>query len=244
MLSKSGDLFSIGSNKYGQLGLNDVNLEFSTAPLLIQEIQCNAQSIKSICAGGYHNMLLTSNGQILSWGSNAYGQCGHDPHHLLKIYKPMVVYSETINTNLVSQIDTGNHFSGFVTEQGAVYTFGSNSEGQLGIGMDEVQSVYEPQKVVLEHYDVVKQISLGYQHMLLLTGKGDVLAAGQNEQHQLGLGCQVECARHIVSTPIRLQSLIGQNISKVIAGSFSGSITYDGQLYVWGQGEFGSFKAP
>ena len=35
MLSKSGDLFSIGSNKYGQLGLNDTNLEFSTAPLLI-----------------------------------------------------------------------------------------------------------------------------------------------------------------------------------------------------------------
>jgi len=50
--------------------------------------------------------------------------------------------------------------------------------------------------------------------------------------------------RHKISTPVRIQSLIGQNINKVIAGSFSGSITYDGQLYVWGSGEFGQFKTP
>ena len=56
----------------------------------------------------------------------------------------MVVYSGDISNNLISQIDTGNHFSGFLTEQGAVFTFGSNSEGQLGIGADEVISSYEP----------------------------------------------------------------------------------------------------
>jgi hypothetical protein len=35
ILSKTGDLFSIGSNEFGQLGLNDRNLKFTTAPLLI-----------------------------------------------------------------------------------------------------------------------------------------------------------------------------------------------------------------
>ena len=39
ILSKNGDLFSIGSNQYGQLGLSDRQLEFTTAPLLIQELQ-------------------------------------------------------------------------------------------------------------------------------------------------------------------------------------------------------------
>jgi alpha-tubulin suppressor-like RCC1 family protein len=63
---------------------------------------------------------------------------------MLKLYKPMVVYSAEVNNNLITQIDTGNHFSGFLTEQGAVYTFGSNTEGQLGIGMDEIPSVWEP----------------------------------------------------------------------------------------------------
>jgi len=48
--------------------------------------------------------------------------------------------------------------------------------------MDEVQSVFEPQKVAVEYCDIIKQMSLGYQHTLFLTGKGDVLAVGQNEQ--------------------------------------------------------------
>jgi alpha-tubulin suppressor-like RCC1 family protein len=37
ILSKTGELFSIGSNEFGQLGLNDRQLKFTTAPLLIQE---------------------------------------------------------------------------------------------------------------------------------------------------------------------------------------------------------------
>lgn len=39
ILSKQGELFSIGSNEYGQLGLNDRQLNFTTAPLLVQEVQ-------------------------------------------------------------------------------------------------------------------------------------------------------------------------------------------------------------
>jgi alpha-tubulin suppressor-like RCC1 family protein len=36
MLAQNGDMFSIGSNEYGQLGLNDRQMDFTTAPLLIQ----------------------------------------------------------------------------------------------------------------------------------------------------------------------------------------------------------------
>ena len=54
-----------------------------------------------ISAGGYHNMLLTSNGQILSWGSNTYGQCGHDPNNSQKLYKPSVIYASEISNNMI-----------------------------------------------------------------------------------------------------------------------------------------------
>lgn len=37
ILSRSGELFSLGDNTKGQLGLGDRELEFSTAPLLVQE---------------------------------------------------------------------------------------------------------------------------------------------------------------------------------------------------------------
>lgn len=74
ILSQKKELFSIGSNKFGQLGLNDRHLDFSTTPLLIQN---SAQmSIKKIASGGYHNLILTENGDIQAWGSNDQGQCG------------------------------------------------------------------------------------------------------------------------------------------------------------------------
>jgi alpha-tubulin suppressor-like RCC1 family protein len=39
ILSKCGELYSIGNNVKGQLGLGDKHLEFSTAPLLVQEFK-------------------------------------------------------------------------------------------------------------------------------------------------------------------------------------------------------------
>ena len=77
LLSRRGELFSIGSNEQGQLGLNDKSLEFSTAPLLLQEVQNLAScSIRQIACGAYHSALVTVDGKMYTWGSNQRGQCG------------------------------------------------------------------------------------------------------------------------------------------------------------------------
>ena len=73
ILSKQGELFSIGSNEYGQLGLNDRQLTFTTAPLLIQEIQSKSLRVKQLASGQSHSLVLTDDGKIFSWGSNIYG---------------------------------------------------------------------------------------------------------------------------------------------------------------------------
>ena len=68
----------------------------------------------------------------------------------------MIVYSNEINNNLIVSIDAGNHFSGYLTEQGEAYTFGSNSQGQLGIGDENIQQVSEPHKMDLDNFEVIK----------------------------------------------------------------------------------------
>jgi E3 ubiquitin-protein ligase MYCBP2 len=62
ILSKTGELFSIGSNEFGQLGLNDKVLSFTTAPLLVQEIQNKNIEIRQIACGSNHCLLLSKNG--------------------------------------------------------------------------------------------------------------------------------------------------------------------------------------
>jgi hypothetical protein len=43
---------------------------------------------------------------------------------------------------------------------------------------------------------------------------------------------------------VRITSLSGFGICKVIAGSFSAALTFSNQLYIWGKGEFGVIKSP
>lgn len=61
-----------------------------------------------------------------------------------------------------------------------MYTFGDNSEGQLGVGTTQT-SFDEPVRVKCEHK--ISQLSLGYKHMLLLTFSGRVLAVGRNKEN-------------------------------------------------------------
>lgn len=42
---------------------------------------------------------------------------------------------------------------------------------------------------------------------------------------------------------MRIESLSNCGIKKVIAGGFSAAITMDQQVYVWGEGDFGSFES-
>ena len=62
ILSQRGELFSIGSNQQGQLGLNDRQLDFATAPLLVHSVKKMGLQISRVAAGRNHNLLLTQEG--------------------------------------------------------------------------------------------------------------------------------------------------------------------------------------
>ena len=43
---------------------------------------------------------------------------------------------------------------------------------------------------------------------------------------------------------MKIESLSGLGIAKVIAGGFSAALSAQNQLLVWGEGDFGVFKTP
>lgn len=96
----------------------------------------------------------------------------------------------------VTAIAAGFAHSAFLGSDGAVWTCGKNSHGELGLtvdlGADVVDSVdfrlhYLPTRVrgALEGYKVV-QIACGYHHTAVLTDKGTVLTWGSNRHGQCG----------------------------------------------------------
>ena len=144
-------------------------------------------------------MILSTNDQIYTWGLNSEGQCGQPSSEriaseyasespsfsrTMKLFTPCRVAVEQVTRASIKDLQGGQSFSGFLTDTGDVFTFGDNSEGQLGIG-STMKSSFEPSKIRCD--DRVSQFSLGHQHMLLLTYSGRVLGAGRNREYQLGL---------------------------------------------------------
>lgn len=69
-----GRLFTCGVGCYGQLGHADV-IELSL-PRVCTELIRKSISVRRVKGGDLHSVTLTTQGELLSWGSNLYGQLG------------------------------------------------------------------------------------------------------------------------------------------------------------------------
>ncbi|RWS30275.1 E3 ubiquitin-protein ligase MYCBP2-like isoform X6, partial [Leptotrombidium deliense] len=82
----------------------------------------------------------------------------------------------------IAQIACGLHHSVLLTVSGEVFTFGSNQQGQLGVGDFVLKE--KPTKVQLNA--TITQIAAGSNHTVLLTSQGTVYTFGSNQKGQLG----------------------------------------------------------
>ena len=79
-------MFGTGLNQLGQLGyhkrLDEAGrqtgepLEMLILPASITLPLKKKETLRRVAAGRTHSLALTSEGRVLSWGNNAYGQCG------------------------------------------------------------------------------------------------------------------------------------------------------------------------
>ena len=215
LLSRRGELFSIGSNEHGQLGLNDQSLEFSTAPLLVQEVQNLAScNIRQVACGAYHSSLVTMDGKMYAWGSNQRGQCGlpvsSSSAHVKKPAGPQTqqssptfpsprgknanVYTPTkISLNFdVESISLGFENTAALTTDGHLFIWGSNSSGQLGDGRS-YECSHAPHELHVP-MGTVRKFCVGFDYVLLEAG-GAVYGVGANQYGQISAETKGDIAK-------------------------------------------------
>jgi len=148
-----------------------------------------------ISCGELHNLVLCDDNKVMSWGSNSSGQLGTG--HLVLSSRPIPV---TVGRpdSIVTAIACGLAHSAAVLQNGSVYTWGSNSWGQLGLG-DNVNR-QTPVLVKALQGTVISQIHCGHNHTVGIEtklaqefgetdqAKNKVYVWGCNESGQLGLG--------------------------------------------------------
>lgn len=193
-------------------------------------------------AGGAHSGIIKE-GNLYTWGRNNLGQTGIGKTTSLKKDDTHTLSPLKINTPaaFVALSFSQNH-SASLTQNGELYTWGDDSDGQLGRGEEgrdncgkgknncrlSMGQVTLPVNVV--------QVSMGYGHTLALAEDGTVWAWGDNKHGQIGQATEKE---KTYSQPMKLDTL--SDIIQVVAGAnTSYALRADGSVWAWGSDQYGN----
>ncbi|XP_032396195.1 probable E3 ubiquitin-protein ligase HERC1 isoform X7 [Etheostoma spectabile] len=168
---------------------------------------------------------------VYVWGSNSSHQLAEGT--LEKILLPKL----TQGFSDAQMIEAGQYCTFSVSADGSVKACGKGSYGRLGLGDSNNQSM--PKKLVLEPHRNMKKVSSSKGsdgHTLAITIEGEVFSWGDGEYGKLGHGnSATQKYPKIIQGP-----LFGKVVVCVSAGyRHSAAVTNDGELYTWGEGDFG-----
>ncbi|XP_076244530.1 secretion regulating guanine nucleotide exchange factor [Calliopsis andreniformis] len=154
-ITKNGDLYAFGDNKYGQLGLDLNRFSKTSFPIKIPNARFDS-SIKMNC--GWSHTILLSGGQAFSWGRNTYGQLGCAEFKEPSSWKIMRIGSPS----KIEQISVGSEHSVALTENGEILCWGWNEHGNCGIG--HTKDIKFPEQISLPSGYMATHIGCGAGH--------------------------------------------------------------------------------
>ena len=244
-LRSDGSVVAWGYNAQGQLG--DGTSTNSPTPVEVEGVSGvgTLTGIVAIAAGGNHSLALRSDGTVVSWGYNGFGQLGNGT----TTNSPTPVEVEGVSgvgslTGVVA-IAAGATHSLALRSDGTVVAWGYNTDGELGDGTTtnsptpvEVQGVGGSGTL-----SGVVAIAGGYDHSVALRLNGSVVAWGDNDEGQLGNGTTTNSF-----TPVKVQGVGGSGtltgVVAIAVGSLhSVALRSDGTVVAWGfngDGELGN----
>ncbi|NLI58163.1 MAG: hypothetical protein GX387_06545 [Clostridium sp.] len=182
--------------------------------------------------GDKHIVGIAGNQKVYSSGDSYWGQLGNgSQNHHNNFGDNFTASVEVSDLEGIIDISTGKDHTIALKEDGTVWGWGVNLNGELGNGLTSHISLVPTQ--VLEVEDIIA-ISSGMNHVLALKKDGTVWAWGRNSSGQVGNGATSSSVR----TPVQVKGL--DNVVGIMAGkSHSMAIKADGSVWVWGDNTFG-----
>lgn len=116
----------------------DFSMEVNRSPRKL-----NVENVLSIASGAFHNVALDNCNQVLSWGTNDFGQLGTGDTTYHREPHPVQGLSEE---NIADVAAEGWH-SLAITDAGQLFTWGRGEYGRLGLNDPKGKSQVRPRRV-------------------------------------------------------------------------------------------------
>ncbi|MDX6740857.1 Ig-like domain repeat protein [Actinocorallia sp. A-T 12471] len=224
-VTSDGQVLTWGNNVSGQLGDGTTTERLVPGPVTLPA----GVTVTAVAANYLQSLALTSDGRVLAWGYNDFGQLGDGT----TTSRSLPVFSNLPAGVTVSAIAAGNHHSLALTSTGTVLAWGYNAFGQLGDGTTTGQTT--PVPTTLPPGVTLSAIAANGFHSLGLTSTGRVLAWGSNGFGQIGDGTMTNR-----TTPVESQVPADVTVTAIAAGfGHSLALTTDGRVMAWGDNDFG-----
>jgi hypothetical protein len=246
-LLSDGTVMAWGDNQGGELG-DGTTGGISNVPVAVK----NLSGVTAISAGKgtnyigvVHSLALLSNGTVMAWGANGYGELGNGK---TGAGSNVPVTVKTLSS--VTSLSAGSGYSLAALESGSAVAWGANALGQLGDGTTTDTNL----PVAVSELSGVTAISAASAHSLALLSNGTVKAWGENFSGQLGNGtdCSYFNGTCPSDVPITVSGLGG--VTAIAAGGMccgnptgysseenehSLALLSNGTVMAWGSNLFG-----
>jgi len=219
-------VFMWGRGEDGQLGLGDTSDQ--DEPTYVDALR--GVGVRQIACGSGHTVVLTTEGEVYTWGRGDDGRLGHGDNGWK--YVPRI--TQSLSGHTVVQVTCGSYHTAAVTSNGDLWTWGGGMYGKLGHSNESGQAT--PKRVEGLVGLIVSQVACGSRHTAVITSTGALYTWGDKENGVAGHG-DVEGHQY---TPKLLERLAGKTIVQLSACGFhTGCLTDQGECYTWGEGKFG-----
>lgn len=226
-LDANGNIWSWGANYAGQLG--NRTTEPSTKPIAVFGLN----GVAAVSASSVQSLALKADGTVWSWGQNSLGYSGGitDANVIPILCAPgypltanVTAPNQVAGLDHVVQISAGLLYAVALRSDGTVWTWGSNSNGQLGTG-ETADQVCLPTQVA--GLGGITAVTAGRTYVLALKSDGTVWSWGDNRAGGLGNGTLVSS-----NVPLQVPGLSG--IIRITASDHSAALDSAGTVWIWG----------
>uniref|UniRef100_A0A2K6K0E7 HECT and RLD domain containing E3 ubiquitin protein ligase 4 n=1 Tax=Rhinopithecus bieti TaxID=61621 RepID=A0A2K6K0E7_RHIBE len=224
-LNDKGQVYAWGLDSDGQLGLLGSE-ECIRVPRNIKSLS-DIQIIQVAC-GYYHSLALSKASEVFCWGQNKYGQLGLGTD-CKKQTSPQLIKS--LLGIPFMQVAAGGAHSFVLTLSGAIFGWGRNKFGQLGL--NDENDRYVPNLLKSLRSQKIVYICCGEDHTAALTKEGGVFTFGAGGYGQLGHNS----TSHEIN-PRKVFELMGSIVTQIACGRqhTSAFVPSSGRIYSFGLG--------